>query len=156
MAEWIKKQLKLKKITNLLKDQVSLGLAMSKIKKFSQIEVAILKTINHEDKVPDEDCVQSLLLIGRSSRMHVAHCVSIIMDRLNKSQNWVVVIKCLIIIHRCVFEGGFMFQDQISIHPAQGGRNYLNLSRFRDSTSLFTWEIDGMLNSSSSGSKHRL
>jgi cell division protein FtsB len=33
-----------------------------------------------------------------------------------------------------------MFQDQFGVQPARGGRNYLNLSGFRDRASAFAWQ----------------
>lgn len=145
MGEWIQKRIKLRKIMNHVKDQLSAGRAMAKHDQLSQINLAVLRATNHEERVTEEEMVKSVLAIGTLSRMRVSQCIRIIMDRLNKTHSWVVALKCLIMIHRCLHEGGFMFQDQISIHPASGGHNYLNLSKFKDTSSPFTWEVSAWI-----------
>lgn len=145
MAEWIQKHIKLRRIMSHVKDQLSAGRAMAKHDPLSQINLAVLRATNHEERVTEEEMVKSVLAIGTHSRMRVSHCIRIIMDRLNKTHSWVVALKCLIMIHRCLHEGGFMFQDQISIHPASGGRNYLNLSKFKDTSSPFTWAVSAWI-----------
>lgn len=145
MADWIKNRTKLQKIMGLLKDQVSLGRAIAKHGQFSQINQAVLRATNHEEHVTEEETLKSVLMIGGGSRMHVSHCTCMIMDRLNRTHSWIVALKCLIVIHRCLHEGGFMFQDQLSIQPASGGHNYLNLSKFKDTSSPFTWAVSAWI-----------
>ena len=52
-----------------------------------------------------------------------------------------MALKCLVAVHHIVKFGTFILQDQLSVLPSRGGRNYLNLSRFRDSSSHVTWEL---------------
>lgn len=139
MAGWIKKRIKLQEFMGLMKDQVSLGRAMAKAGQFSHIDLVVLHATNHEEHVVEEKTIQSVLEVGGGSRMRVSHCVRFLMDRLNKTHSWIVALKCLVLICKCLHEGGFMFQDQLSIHPSRGGRNYLNLSKFRDTSSAFAW-----------------
>ncbi|KAI5066663.1 hypothetical protein GOP47_0019287 [Adiantum capillus-veneris] len=139
MAGWIKKRIKLQEFMGLMKDQVSLGRAMAKAGQFSQIDLAVLRATGHEEHIVEEETVKAVLEVGGGSRMRVSHCIRFIMDRLNKTHSWIVALKCLLLIHKCLHEGGFMFQDQLSIHPSTGGHNYLNLSKFRDTSSAFTW-----------------
>ncbi|KAH7332448.1 hypothetical protein KP509_20G087800 [Ceratopteris richardii] len=73
--------------------------------------------------------------------MRVSHCIRVLMERLSKTNSWVVALKCLNLIQTCLYDGGFMFQDQFSVYPVNGGRNYLNLSNFRDASSPSTWAI---------------
>ncbi|MCO5582823.1 hypothetical protein L7F22_036723 [Adiantum nelumboides] len=139
MAGWITKRIKLQEFMGLVKDQVSLGRAMAKAGQFSQIDLAVLRATGHEEHAVEKETMKAVLDVGGGSRMRVSHCVCFIMDRLNKTRSWIVAIKCLLLIHKCLHEGGFMFQDQLSIHPCRGGHNYLNLSKFRDTSSAFAW-----------------
>lgn len=123
----------------LVKDQVSLGRAMTKQGQLAQINIAVLRATSHDEQIAEEQTIRSSLEAGGGSRMRVSYCICVIMDRLNKTHTWVVALKCLLLIHRCLHEGGFMFQDQLSMHPSSGGRNYLNLSKFKDTSSPFTW-----------------
>lgn len=129
----------------LVKDQVSLGRAMAKQGQLSQINLVVLRATSHEEQIAEEETIKSVLEAGGGSRMRVSHCICVIMDRLNKTRSWIVALKCLLLIHRCLHEGGFMFQDQLSIHPSSGGRNYLNLSKFKDTSSPFTWAVSAWI-----------
>ena len=63
------------------------------------------------------------------------------MDRLNHTRNAAVALKCLMAVHHIIKHGSFILQDQLSVYPASGGRNYLNLSKFRDDYSASAWEL---------------
>lgn len=145
MGGWIKTRIRLQEFMGLVKDQVSLGRALVKEGELSQISLAVLRATSHEEQIAEEGVIKAVLEAGGGSRMRVAHCVCAVMDRLNKTHNWIVALKCLLLIHRCLLEGGFMFQDQLSIHPSNGGRNYLNLSNFKDTSSSFTWAVSAWI-----------
>ncbi|MCO5581946.1 hypothetical protein L7F22_035835 [Adiantum nelumboides] len=145
MAEWVKKRIKLQTLMGVVKDQLSTGRAIVSHSQLTQIDLTVLRTINHEEQAMQEEAVRSVLEIGSASRMRVAHCIQVIMERLNKTSSWVVAVKCLILIHRCLLEGGFMFRDLLSVHPAKGGHNYLNLSNFKDTSSPFTWSVSAWI-----------
>ncbi|KAH7438407.1 hypothetical protein KP509_04G013800 [Ceratopteris richardii] len=139
MAKWLNKHRKLQEFMGLLKDRVSLARAVTRTGRLSQIDIVVLHATGHDEKVVDDEIIKAVLEVGSDSRMHVASCVSMIMDRLNNTENWIVALKCLFLIHKCWDNGGFIFEDQLSIFPSQGGRNYLNLSKFKDRSSSFTW-----------------
>lgn len=139
MAEKANGRTRLQMLVGVVKDQVSTGIVRAKNGHLAQIDLAVLRATTHDEQGIQEEAVRAVLEIGTSSRMRVAHCTRVIMDRLNKTSSWVVALKCLIIIHRCLHEGGFMFQDLLSLSPATGGHNYLNLSKFKDTSSTFTW-----------------
>ncbi|KAH1262924.1 putative clathrin assembly protein [Glycine max] len=65
------------------------------------------------------------------------------MDRLQETNNAAVVLKCLIAVHH----GSFILQDQLSVYPSAGGRNYLNLSNFRHNTDPTSWELSSWVRS---------
>eukprot|EP00250_Pteridium_aquilinum_P015666 c22688_g1_i1 orf=229-1320(-) len=145
MAGWIKTRIKLQEIMGLMKDQVALGHAMVKQGQLSQINLVVLRATSQKEHITEEETIKSVLEVGGGSRMRVSHCIRLIMDRLNKTHSWTVALKCLLLIHRCLHEGGFMFQDQLSSHPSCGGRNYLNLSKFKDTSSPFTWAVSAWI-----------
>lgn len=144
MAEWIRNCVNLQKFVGLVKDQVDVGRAAAH-PQFSRDQIAVVRATSHEEAIPEQDAVKSVLLVGSGSRMRVANCIRAIMGRLNKTQNWAVALKCLILIHTCLRDGGFMFQDQLSFYPARGGRNSLNLSKFKDTSTAFTWAVSSWI-----------
>eukprot|EP00249_Psilotum_nudum_P010385 c22505_g1_i3 orf=714-1787(-) len=144
MGEWMGGRERLKRVVGLVKDQVALGRAIAK-GGFVSLHVAIVTATNHDEKLPDEKSVKVVLSSRSGSRMHISYCVRVIMDRLNNTHNWAVAFKCLILIHRGLRDGGFVFQDRLCFLPARGGRNYLKLSNFKDVSSPFTWEISSWI-----------
>lgn len=56
------------------------------------------------------------------------------MDRLHGTHNATVALKCLYTIHNIISNGSSVLKDQISVYPTSGGRNFLNLSKFRDNS----------------------
>ncbi|CAN4126757.1 unnamed protein product [Withania somnifera] len=63
------------------------------------------------------------------------------MDRLRRTGDSTVALKCLLIIHHIIRRGPFILQDQLSVFPAAGGRNYLKLSDFHDGATSATWTL---------------
>lgn len=63
------------------------------------------------------------------------------MDRLQSTRDSSVALKCVITVHHVIKHGSFILQDQLSVYPSNGGRNYLKLSNFRDDSSPITWEL---------------
>lgn len=133
--------IRLRRIVGFVKDKVSLARARARTR-FAKWHVALIYATSHGGSPTAEKCVRSVLNEARTgSRMEMSYCVRLLMDRLNKTANWAVALKCLTLIHKGLRFGGFMFQDQVSIYPARGGRNYLNLSKFKDNSSPFASEV---------------
>ncbi|KAM1473898.1 hypothetical protein ACFX13_030742 [Malus domestica] len=63
------------------------------------------------------------------------------MDHLQTTHHLVVALKCLIAIHHVIKYGSFILQDQLAVYPAADGRNYLNLSNFKDDSTPVAWEL---------------
>lgn len=63
------------------------------------------------------------------------------MDRLQNTSDAAVALKSLIVVHHIISQGSFILQDQLSVYPYTGGRNYLNLSNFRRNTNPTSWEL---------------
>ncbi|XP_077213185.1 putative clathrin assembly protein At4g40080 [Tasmannia lanceolata] len=129
-----------------LKDKASVSKAslLSKTNSLSTSspDLAVLRATTHEPSTPpNETHLTTLLSFGHSSRITASSLVKSLMDRLHKTHNSSVALKCLIIVHTIITRGTFILQDQLSIYPSSGGRNYLNLSNFRDNSGPESWYL---------------
>ncbi|XP_024397463.1 putative clathrin assembly protein At2g01600 isoform X2 [Physcomitrium patens] len=130
MAGWLKGRVKVGAILALLKDQTAASLARAS-GTFPRLQVAILMGTSHNECLPAESYVEEILATGTGSRMQVTYCIQHLRKRLNKTQNWVVAIKCLVILHRCILDGGFLFQDVLSFSSIKEAKQYLQFERIR-------------------------
>ncbi|PIN08447.1 hypothetical protein CDL12_18976 [Handroanthus impetiginosus] len=133
----------LRDLLGLIKDKASISKAalLSKPEAIS-IRLAVLRATTHSPPIPPDDHrLTALLLLGHSSRATASLIVTALMDRLHRTTNCVVALKCLLIIHHIIKRGPFILQDQLSIFPASGGYNYLKLSAFRDGATAATWAL---------------
>uniref|UniRef100_A0A1J3INK6 Putative clathrin assembly protein n=1 Tax=Noccaea caerulescens TaxID=107243 RepID=A0A1J3INK6_NOCCA len=104
--------------------------------------LSVLRATTHDPSNPPGDRHLAVLLsAGAGSRATAASAVEAIMDRLHTTGDACVALKSLIIVHHIVKHGRFILQDQLSVFPASGGRNYLKLSSFRDEKSPLMWEF---------------
>lgn len=133
--------MKLRDVIGAVKDKVS----QSKAALFGSAlshHLAILRATTHAPHVPPEDRhLTALLSLGDSSRATASALVEVLMDRLHRTGSSAVALKCLLTIHHVIKRGAFILQDQLSVFPASGGRNYLNLSAFRDGSTAATWVL---------------
>ncbi|KAG9450749.1 hypothetical protein H6P81_010714 [Aristolochia fimbriata] len=108
----------------------------------SSPHLAVLRATTHDPATPPEDKhLDRLLSLGHGSRLTAAACIEALMDRLHTTRNSSVALKCLISIHHVISNGSFILQDQLSVYPSSGGRNYLNLSNFRDESNPVAWQL---------------
>lgn len=106
------------------------------------LHLALLRATTHDPfSPPSAKHLATLLSFGHSSRATASAAIEALMDRLQTTQNSSVALKCLIAVHHIVKYGSFILQDQLSIYPASGGRNYLKLSNFRDNSSPVSWDL---------------
>ncbi|KAJ4880180.1 putative clathrin assembly protein [Raphanus sativus] len=85
--------------------------------------------------------LEALLSAGTGSRATASSAVEAVMDLLHTTGDACVALKSSIIVHHIVNHGRFILQDQLSVFPASGARNYLKLSGFRDGKSPLMWEL---------------
>lgn len=105
-------------------------------------EGALLRATTHDPYAPPEEKhVAALLSYGHRSRFTASAVVESLMDRLQTTGDAPVALKCLLTVHQIIRRGSFILQDQLSVFPFAGGRNYLKLSDFRDRRSPLTWEM---------------
>lgn len=60
----------------------------------------------------------------------MAYCIHMIGKRLNKAKDWIVAIKCLMVIHRTLREGDPTFREELINYESRG--RFLNLTNFKD------------------------
>ncbi|KAA8546751.1 hypothetical protein F0562_003180 [Nyssa sinensis] len=134
---------KLRDLIGVIKDKVSLSKAtlVSNSTTLS-IHLAVLRNTTHSPSIPpDDNHLATLLSLGNGSRATASALVASLMDRLHRTSDSSVALKCLVTIHHIIKRGPFMLQDQLSIFPASGGHNYLKLSAFRDGANFATWAL---------------
>ncbi|XVF61545.1 hypothetical protein PTKIN_Ptkin08bG0138300 [Pterospermum kingtungense] len=133
----------LRDFIGIIKDKASQSKAalLSNPKTLS-LHLAILRATTHDPFTPpDPRHLAALLSFGHGSRATAATAIEALMDRLQITRDACVAIKCLITVHHIIKRGSFILQDQLSVYPSSGGRNYLKLSNFRDNTTPLTWEL---------------
>ncbi|OMO56166.1 ENTH/ANTH/VHS superfamily protein [Corchorus capsularis] len=133
----------LRDLIGIIKDKASQSkAALVSNPKTLSLHLALLRATTHDPFTPpDPRHLDALLSTGHSSRATVSSAIEALMDRLQTTRDAAVAIKCLIVVHHIIKRGSFILQDQLSIYPAAGGRNYLKLSNFRDNTTPLTWEL---------------
>lgn len=134
------KILSFRDILGLIKDKASLSKAA--LLSNPNSTTAVVRATTHSPPAPPDDRhVSALLLLGETSRATASPIVAAVMDRLHRTRNGVVALKCLLVIHNIIKRGPFILQDQLSIFPATGGYNYLKLSDFRDGATAGAWAL---------------
>ncbi|XP_075510391.1 putative clathrin assembly protein At4g40080 [Primulina tabacum] len=133
----------LRNLIGIIKDKASLSkAAILSNPTAATLHQAVLRATTHAPPSAYDDIhFNSLLVLGDSSRATASAIITALMDRLHRTRNTIVALKCLLIIHHIIKRGPFILQDQLSIFPANGGYNYLKLSAFRDSTTAATWGL---------------
>ncbi|XP_075477648.1 putative clathrin assembly protein At1g03050 [Primulina tabacum] len=125
---------KLRKAIGAVKDKTSIGLIrVGSAKSLSELDVSIVKATRHEECPPDERYIRQVISATSHSRAYVSASVSTIARRLDKTKNWVVALKTLMLIHRLLSEGDAAYEQEIFFATRKGTR-FLNMSDFRDSS----------------------
>ncbi|KAL5074908.1 hypothetical protein RYX36_013892 [Vicia faba] len=137
---------RLKTLANILKDKASVIYASLSVKRHvSSLHIKILRATSHSlSSPPSESQIAAVLSIGNTSYSLPRATINSLMDRLHGTKNATVAIKCLFTLHHITIKGPFTLKDQLSCYPSYGGRNFLNLSAFRDdsdfeSVQLSSW-----------------
>ncbi|EYU30962.1 hypothetical protein MIMGU_mgv11b019858mg [Erythranthe guttata] len=131
----------LRDFLGLIKDKASISKAalLSSNPNALSIRLAVLRATTHTPAAPPEDAaLTAVLLLGETSRSTASPIITALMDRLRRTGNCVVALKCLLVVHHIIRRGPFILQDQLSIFPAGGGHNHLKLSDFRDGATAAT------------------
>ncbi|KAE8667904.1 putative clathrin assembly protein [Hibiscus syriacus] len=128
-----------------VKDQTSISLAkVGGSTLLSDLDVAIVKATRHEEYPADEQYVREILMLTSSSRAYVSACVNTLSRRLNKTKNWTVALKTLMLIHRLLTDGGPAYEQEIFFSTRRGTR-ILNMSDFRDTWRSNSWDFSAFV-----------
>ncbi|KZV47649.1 clathrin assembly protein [Dorcoceras hygrometricum] len=129
----------IRKAIGTVKDQASIGIAKVSSNVAPELEVAIVKATSHDDDPASEKYIREILHLNSLSRGYVNACVVAISRRLGKTRDWIVALKCLMLIHRLLNDGDAVFQQEI-MYATRKGTRLLNLSDFRDEAHSNSWD----------------
>ncbi|KAI3770263.1 hypothetical protein L6452_01390 [Arctium lappa] len=136
---------RLRKAIGRVKDQTTIRLArVGSSTSLSDLDVAIVKATRHDDYPAEDRHIQEILNLTSCSQTYVASCVNTISRRLNKTRNWVVALKALILIQRLLQDGNPAYEQKIFFATRQGTR-LLNMSDFRDMSRSNTWDFSAFV-----------
>ncbi|KAK4415378.1 putative clathrin assembly protein [Sesamum alatum] len=129
----------IRKAIGAVKDQTSIGIAKVASNMAPDLEVAIVKATSHDDDPASEKYIREILHLTSYSRGYVSACVVAVSKRLGKTRDWIVALKCLMLIHRLLNDGDAVFQQEI-MYATRRGTRLLNLSDFRDEAHSNSWD----------------
>lgn len=136
---------KLKQAIGAVKDRTSIGLAkVGNSNSLSDLEVAIVKATRHEECPAEEKYIREILSLTSYSRAYISACVSLISKRLNKTKNWTVALKTLMLIQRLLADGDPAYEQEIFFSTRRGTR-LLNMSDFRDTSHSNSWDFSAFV-----------
>lgn len=136
---------KIRRALGAVKDKTSIGLAkVGSSNSLSDLEVAIVKATRHEEYPAEERHVREILSLTCYSRAYISACVNTLSRRLNKTKNWTVALKTLMLIQRLVSEGDPAYEQEIFFSTRRGTR-FLNMSDFRDASLSNSWDYSAFV-----------
>ncbi|KAB1997292.1 hypothetical protein ERO13_D12G014400v2 [Gossypium hirsutum] len=136
---------KIRRAIGHVKDQTSISLAkVGSSSSVSDLEVAIVKATRHEEYPAEERHIQEILSLTSYSRAHISACVKTLSKRLNKTRNWTVALKTLMLIQRLLSEGDPAYEQEIFFSTRRGTR-ILNMSDFRDTSQSNSWDFSAFV-----------
>ncbi|GJZ25649.1 putative clathrin assembly protein [Tanacetum coccineum] len=128
-----------RKAMGAVKDQTSIGIAKVASNMAPELEVAIVKATSHDDDPASEKYIREILQLTSYSRGYVSACVHAVSKRLSKTRDWIVALKCLVLIHRLLNDGDSVFQQDV-MYATRKGTRLLNMSDFRDEAHSNSWD----------------
>eukprot|EP00899_Mesostigma_viride_P017511 jgi/Mesvir1/25761/Mv01938-RA.1 len=108
---------------------------------FKEVDIAVVKATNHDEVPPKEKHVRTLLSVvgGARPRSDVMYVIQGIHKRMKGSTSWLVVLKSLIVFHRCMREVDPSFAEQLARYASKHS-NLLNMANFKDDSSPDAWD----------------
>ncbi|KAF5444134.1 hypothetical protein F2P56_036636 [Juglans regia] len=139
-------QSKIRRALGAVKDKTSIGLAkVGSSASLADLEVAIVKATRHDEYPGEERHIREILSLTCYSRAHISACVNILSKRLDKTGNWIVALKTLVLVQRLLSEGDPEYEQEIFFATRRGTR-VLNMSDFRDSSqSNHSWDYSSFV-----------
>lgn len=126
----------LRSISGIIKDGASL--AKSSLS-FNHGSTVVVKATTHDAiSAPKVHRIDALLFFGLERQLGAAECIKSLIERLHKTGNTFVALKCLYVAHSILSHGNLTLRDHLSTF---GGQNFLNLSMFRDNFNTETTDF---------------
>lgn len=128
-----------------VKDHTRISLArVSSSTDLPELEVAIVKATRHAEYPAEDRHIREIITLTNDSQIHVASCVSLISGRLDKTRNWIVALKVLILIQRLLQDGDRAYEREI-FYATRRGTRLLNMSDFRDMSRTNSWDFSAFI-----------
>ncbi|KAF5448552.1 hypothetical protein F2P56_029072 [Juglans regia] len=136
---------KIRKALGAVKDTTSIGLAkVGSSASLADLDIAIVKATRHDEYPAEERHIREILSLTCYSRAFISACVNTLSRRLNKTRNWIVALKTLMVIQRLLLEGDPAYEQEVFFATRQGTR-LLNMSDFRDSSQSNSWDYSSFV-----------
>lgn len=146
---WVKSNImgpsKIRRALGAVKDHTSIGLAkVGSSASLADLDVAIVKATRHDEYPAEERHVREILSLTCYSRAYISACINTLSKRLNKTRNWTVALKTLMLVQRLLSEGDPAYEQEIFFATRRGTR-LLNMSDFRDSSQSSSWDYSSFI-----------
>ncbi|XP_074281105.1 putative clathrin assembly protein At4g32285 [Silene latifolia] len=133
----------IRKAIGVVKDQTRISIAKvaSNIDPF--LDILIVKATSHDDIVPNEKYFNEILRRSSISKPLRTECVELISKRIEKTHDWIVALKCLILVHRLMSNGDEVFMQEIACVNESNVKGYGMLSNmcvFKDDAHTNSWD----------------
>ncbi|KAK7321243.1 hypothetical protein VNO77_31690 [Canavalia gladiata] len=136
----------LRNVIHNVKDEVSmLKASLSLKRRESSIHVHVIRCTTHKlSTAPSEDQIEPFISVECIPYLLPQVSINALLDRLHKTHNATVSLKCLFILHNIITKGSLEMKDILFSYNSNGDHNAFNLSSFRDNTNhesleLSTW-----------------
>lgn len=129
----------MRKVIGAVKDQTTIGIAKVSSAMAPELDVAVVKATGHDDDPADEKYFQEILSMTSYSGGYIDACITAISRRLSRTKDWIIVLKCLTLVHRLLRDGHPSFQQEF-LYATRKGTRLLNLSDFRDEAHSHSWD----------------
>ncbi|KAL9242451.1 hypothetical protein vseg_016444 [Gypsophila vaccaria] len=134
---------RIRRAMGVVKDQTRISIAKVASSLDPELDILIVKATSHDDVVPDVRLFDEILRRGSKSKEVVVECVGLICRRVEKTRDWIVALKCLILVHRILIGGGEVFMEEIACANAsrvKRGGVLSNMCVFRDEAHPNSWD----------------
>ncbi|KAK6236175.1 hypothetical protein SCA6_011512 [Theobroma cacao] len=134
----------IRKAIGAVKDQTSISIAKVAGNIAPELEVLVVKATSHDEDPADEKYFREIISHTSYSRGYVSACIATVSKRLNKTHDWIVALKSLMLVHRLLVDGNPCFEEEI-VYATRRGMRILNLSDFRDEAHSNSWDHAGFV-----------
>lgn len=129
----------IRKALGAVKDQTSISIAKVSSAIAPELDVAVVKATSHEDEPANEKYMREIISLTTFNRPNLSACVTAVSRRLNKTRDWIVAVKTLILVHRLLVDGDRGFHEEI-LYATRRGTRILNMSDFKDEAHSASWD----------------